>query len=584
MTATEGDPAIPDAREKYAARARARLEGAHAIKQLGQRALSGIRSSDTRFGHLVDALSSKAESLDEIARNPNAIRGRLDPSEILSRIEDLKQAIESAKRQSLSAEIATVLNPDGKAGHEAVLYRLGLLNGRPTTLQEAADTVGVTRERIRQIQVKREAAILSRPYMPVYAAAQAALNHAVMSGARKVNDVEHDLRQQGFLKDSDCIGQIVRLAELRGDDGCQLDRRQGEEIVGFAKHLQRIEIAESIAAVVIEEETRNHGACSRPLLEGALAERGHSSEADADRLALVLGGIPGLRTIRLGDREWFHLGHAYTIALMARKILSVSPCIHVTELRRGIQRNYRVKAIPPSAALAQIVSLELPDWGITVDGDVMTANAPQSPDKVLPRIELTFYEVFTANGGVMARAELLPEMKTRGMNVTSFEIMLGNSPIIQSYGRGVHGLRGAAVTPGQIEALAAHSGSRTQREPERDYGHMADGRVWLKSRLREYDLDHRFIYEPTSVRKYIADGEYKVAIDATPTSYVASVSVGQIRLRGNLLEATGAEEGDYALMVFDRSTMAVDVLIGGENVVERAVMNEAAASEDADLS
>lgn len=565
--------------QKAAARARARLEASSALRTLGRRAISGINAQDPRFGTFVRALSSRAQTLEDIIDDANIIRSNLDPEEIVAILDDLRSALDVAKRLSLTSEILAICNRESKVTQEAVLYRLGLLSEEPMTLRAAADLVGVTHERIRQIQVKREKLLQSKPYMPVYASAWAALNHAVMSGARKMSDIDTELHDRGALQERDFVAQIVRLAQLRGEQRCQIERQLGHNIIGFAPHLERLQAAGAFVTDFIEAQTKKHGACPRTALVDALVQHSYTAEAEDERLDLVLQAIPDLVTIQAGGHVWLRLrSRAYTVALMARKVLSVAPRIRASDLRRGIQRHHRVKTVPPSTVLARIVAAELADWNVTIDDEWVTANKPMSPEDTLPWLDLMFYEALSANGGVMARNDLFTEMKARGMNISSFGITLGYSPIIESYGRGVYGLRGAPVSPGQVEALAAFY-QRTRREAERDFGHLGDGRVWLTRELGDYEIDYRTIHLPSAIRDYVPDGEYTVTMDGVDTPYAVSVSVNQIRFKRNTLEGAGAETGDYVLLVFHRKNMTVEVAIGDENVVGKASGNEPEAAD-----
>jgi hypothetical protein len=564
---------------KSAARARARLEATVTLRSLGQRTLNAVAATDPRFGKFVSQLSARASRLHDLVTNAELIRPNLEPSELHETVGKLKAAVKAAKQLSLTSEIVAVCNPEQKTTKKAVLYRLGLLGAETMTLEEAGALAGVTRERIRQLQAKTEKLLVAKPYLPVYNTALAALNHAVMSGARTASEIEADLRRLGVLGDRDLVTQVVRMAQLRGEAKCSMERRAGHVIIGFRDHLARLRSAENLVVDFIEAETKIHGACPRTAIADVLLQHEFVAEAEDERLALLLEGIPALQALPHENQIWLRVrSRAYTIALMARKVLSVAPHISVSELRRGIRRHHRVKTVPPSSVLARIVADELEDWNLTIDDGVVTARTPASPEATLPSLELTLFQVLSAKGGVMNVNDLLPEVKARGMNVSSFYVMLGYSPIIESYGRSVYGLRGVPVTPGQVETLAAFT-QKAPREVRQDFGHLDDGRVWLTRQLGDYEIDHKTLYVPSAFRRYLADGDYSVTMDGSSTPHGVAVSVGQIRLKRNALEGSGAESGDYLLLVFDRRNMTVEIATGDENVLSKASGNEPEATD-----
>lgn len=575
---TEPHHGPPVAPSREAVRARVLLETAVALTSLGPRALA-ITRNDRRFGHFVEALSADATTLRDIADDTRLIRPRLHSDKLKTILAELDGALQAARSLTLTEEISTLLNPKAIPTRDAALRRLGLLGDGPLTLQAAGDQIGVTRERIRQIQEKLRRALEARPYMPAFAAALAAANSAVMTGARRVSDVEAEMRASGAIGSQDSVAQVVRLAKLRQVPSCEIDSHFGGQLVGFANHFQRLLKAAALASDLVEEETKKHGACPVAAVADALIERGYVAEAEPERLSVLATTMPGVDIITVNGRDWLsYRGRAYTIATMAKKILSISPSIRIAELRRGLQRHHRIRTVPPSAVLGRVLVTELSSIGLVFDGDLVFAGSILSAEEILSPTEFAFYSVLRKCDGVMARSELFSKLKDDGVKVGTITMMLSHSPLLESYGRGVYGLRGVPATPGQVEALAAEY-VRPRRELHREYGHLPDGRPWLTRELSEYELDHRTLYLPTGARQYVPDGDYRVRLEGSETPYVLGISVGQIRCKNNMLEAAGAEPSDYVLFVFDRNKRSVDVSVGDRDVASKLLESDPAGGD-----
>lgn len=62
--------------------------------------------------------------------------------------------IESKEENGLFTDWKSILSTLGERESKVVMYRFGLLDLEPCTLEQVGDMMGVTRERIRQIEAK----------------------------------------------------------------------------------------------------------------------------------------------------------------------------------------------------------------------------------------------------------------------------------------------------------------------------------------------------------------------------------------------------------------------------------------------
>jgi len=121
------------------------------------------------LGDALNVTAKKVESIIQIARRPLSLETPTDEEEdsVLGDFiqdEDSPEPVEIATHNLLREQIAEVLNGLPPREVRILQLRYGLLDGESYTLEEVGKKMGVTRERVRQI----EAQALSRLRHPIH--------------------------------------------------------------------------------------------------------------------------------------------------------------------------------------------------------------------------------------------------------------------------------------------------------------------------------------------------------------------------------------------------------------------------------
>jgi hypothetical protein len=521
-----------------------------------------VRFDDPRFGKALREFSATANTLAEAFDNPPLIRSSLKGDALKNLATALISRLDEALRMTTGQEIASVCG-DTQSDLGAML-RLGLTGLKPMTLQEAGDHVGVSRERVRQKQEKlQEKLEQGKPYTPTLDRGLRAIQELLARGIDNVAEIESELRSAGILGEKDTLPQLLAFGGLKGNQRFKLLEAKSIRILVPSRDADAVAAASECARLIAMERTRDFGACPVEAVAHALEENGFSTWAS--RVPLLLSSVADIEWLE--DGAWFRVKRSRNaIANHSRKILAVSPRIRIADLRRGLMRSHRVAHVPPKHVLGKILALELPDLLIEFDGETIVATLPQSPEDILSPLEYELYFALHQHGGIMSREALEREVMAKGMNLSSFHVMIGYSVIIERHAKGVYALRGMAIQPGVVEALLPKG--HVRRPSTLDYGHLEDGQIWLVQRLTEASVKYEALSLPAALRQYLG-GQYKISLSATLTTYQATVSSGQIRFPREFLHAQGAEADDFILLRVDVKGHVMDVAFGDEDVFEK---------------
>jgi hypothetical protein len=164
----------------------------------------------------------------------------------------------------------------------------------------------------------------------------------------------------------------------------------------------------------------------------------------------------------------------------------------------------------------------------------------------------------------MRREELEKRCGQEGMNVSTFYVYLGYSSIISRYAAGVYGLRGADISPSDVEAL---KWARQSTKVLKDYGWTADGQIWILYRLSEGQIKSGVISVPGSLKRFVKGRfELKAADGATIGTLVCKDNSAWGL--GPFFRRRGGEPGDYMLLTVNLSQRAATIEIGDESLAD----------------
>ena len=180
-------------------------------------------------------------------------------------------------------------------------------------------------------------------------------------------------------------------------------------------------------------------------------------------------------------------------------MLSVANAIDVGELRSGIARHHEMKGYSPPWRVLVEMCRRLPYC--EVEGLCIRVKPGLDWQTVLGGTELTMTNVLKAHGPIMQRAKFEELCLAAGMKRATFYAYLDNSPIIERYGPGVYGLRGASAPADLVESLILHREWPTQ--VRLDHGWTNDRKIWIGYRLSEGMIRNGAFAVPGSLKQFL---------------------------------------------------------------------------------
>jgi hypothetical protein len=535
-----------------------------AADQIGRRRWAKtVFSTDPRLGGLLADLDPQAtsalEAAELLASTP------FDPAtarRTARGLRSLRVAADRLRRLSLEEEIdqlvAATLD-SSEAGRRAVKLRLGLVGDPPVTLGDAGEAVGLTRERVRQLESRfRDAITESRPWTPVLDKALRAVEQAVpATGA----EIERLLVEKGLVRLSFSVESLISAARVFGRD--LAFRHDDESGLVYAVGTT---VAPHLVASEARRLTSHWGASTVESLRVELQERG-AGDLEPALLRLLLEAVPGFNWLD-DDKDWFWVRGTSRNRLLNQieKIMSVAGAITIGELREGVGRFYRMEGFrPPREVLARLCEQS----GLYQRDGEMILEGPDLPPWTVAlksTIERRIAEVLFEFGPVMRRDDLEQiAVEERGVNRSSFFVYLGYSPIIARYAPGVYGLRGARVTAGEVNALIP---PRARRQRLVDSGWTSDGKVWIAFRMSAAALQSGVLTVPAALQDFVS-GSYLLFSEQERPIGTLVAKDSRMWGVGPFYRRWGVEEGDYVVVAIDISERRATVAAGGEELLLR---------------
>jgi len=542
-------------------RSRAVRKAADAIRR--RRWSDDLTATDPRLGHQLEALRSGAATAREAAERLET--DTFEPGAARRKVRQLREFLADAerlRRVPLQEELDQIIDAALEAsvsGRTAVTLRLGFGGEPPMTLSGAGESVGLTRERVRQLEKRFTDAIAgSKAWAPVLDKVLKVITNAAPAS---VPDAEQLLSDKGLVRGSFSIESLLSAAELFGRDaGFEYDRAAGVIFRAGSEMSPRLVSSEA------RRLTTHWGAATVDALAAELADR-FDGDVDAALLRVLLETVSNLQWLD-DEKEWFWVKGTNRNRLLnqVEKIMSVAGSIGIGELREGVGRFHRMGGFrPPREVLARLCEQS----GLySRDGDMIREGLGLRPwDEVLGEtVEGRIAEALFEQGPVMRRDDLEHiVVAERGVNRSSFYVYLGYSPIIARYAPGVYGLRGARVTAGEVNALIP---PRVRQQRLVDHGWTADGRVWIAYRMSATAVQAGVLSVPAALEDFLSGSYLLSSEDDRP--------IGTLVVKGNRMWGVGpfyrrwgVEEGNHVVVTVDINQHRGTGVAGGEEVLLR---------------
>lgn len=446
------------------------------------------------------------------------------------------------------------------SGRKALQLRLGLTGTPPATLAVAASAVGLTRERVRQLE-SRFIKTLQRVQPPTPVLDEALEVVAEILPATAL-EIERALVERGFTQEGYSFRSLLKAAKLLGRP------------VAFSKDADVAVLcrpgAELPRRFVFSQArglTQRWGASTFEVLLTELA-RVRTGNPDPALAGLHLAAMPGFEWLDDGH-EWFWVKNAppsNRLVNQIEKIMVVAGALDAGELRAGVARHPRMEGFrPPREVLARLC---VQSGRYRREGDRLLQGADhRSWESVLgPSVERRIVAALFEHGPVMESADLERAVAGKwGVSRGAFEFNLRYSPVLTRYAPGVYGLRGARVTPDQVQALIP---PRLQHQCLLDHRWTEDGRAWLGYPVSSATL-HGGTFDLPPLLRGCVTGTYSLTTDRGWGIGTLQVTDSRVQELGPFFRRWGIEEGDWVLFNLDVARGVATVTAGGEELLLR---------------
>lgn len=516
---------------------------------------ASVSDRDPRFRDMLtgDTTGTILERIERILEKPDSVLSTVRGPELLRGIGSIEKEIERIDQLALENALNELLvaSSHGRAKQvEALSSRFGWSGGVPRTLEETGRRLGVTRERIRQIESRFLRDLPDRVYLPQL-------------------DAAIDLLEERAPLERDAAGALLVAKSV-----CRKPLTP-ESIIATAALLKRetdLRIEEipgkGIFLVGSKSSARDVASRARKLAGSGgvasvyqVASELSLDQAKADEVRRILRGLSHVEFL---NDDWFWVTDIPSgrnrLTNIANKILSVAQPQSVQSIREGVRRvftfraksnpRYEALVTPPSEVLAAFFR-HSPDF-VSQDDQVKTVQSLSYAEE-LGDVDRAFVEVFRSTAtGVLDRRAVMEECVKRGLNENSVSLFLTYSPIVEHIGIDIWKLRGVGVDPAAIEALREANANEVLERRLISFGWRPNGRLWIAAKL-PYSLTSMVLGVPGSTKRYLADRKF-AAVDQVSGTPCGQISVGEQGTSfgyTTFLRVASAEPGDVMLAEFD---------------------------------
>ena len=531
-----------------------------------------VFASDPRFTGLLRGGMGTLDSMIEIAVQVVDAKEVTELVRIIPLIEIRVEQIANLSLEAALEELFEQFAPRQVERKDELLSRFGWLGGPPITLQACGERLGITRERVRQIQAKflrrlsgrsvflpqldkairifEQAAPVSTTDAPKLLV-DAGICHGYFS-AESVIAAASDLQRKTSLR----IGKIKGKKILVADE----DQRATTRLFAIARTQSGASGATNVSEVLAQIES----------------EEGIS--IDLKRAGALL---TNLEEIEFLDDQWFWMPgipkERNRLRNISRRMLSVASPINVSKLRGGVRREFSFRnsaGSPKWTLLAPPVNI-MTEWyrrhpEFVVDENNNVGHVGHlEPRKELGDVDYALVDVLRSSPTcVLDRPSIRDACLGRGINPHSLEVALTYSAILDHVEINIWTLRGVSVEPTAISAVRDLNAQKPRQKRVRNFGWTADGKLWISVVTPAYTFTSVFGV-PGGVKKLLAGQKFRaVSANGNDFGTVGVSDDGTAYGYQPFLKQIGADEGDTFLLEFNLEEEIVTLRLGDESVLE----------------
>jgi hypothetical protein len=534
-----------------------------------------VSETDPRFRSLLPGgHGTLQDRIERLLPTPDTSQAMADALDLLGRSRTIQQRIEALSREPLEQALMTLLH--GLSGAEGsrldtIAMRLGWTGTESLTLRECSERLGVTRERVRQIQI----AVLKRIpeheiFMPQLDAALELLEEIApvsadeaMSRLRNSGITRCDFHPRSLLEAASLLRKTTSLSLVGAGGHTILGSDEGTKLVQLVSALARKYAAQSGVTSVFR------------ILDG-LEARGHT--IGEDHLKAILHSDPQCAFL---TEDWLSAqdspARRNRLLNVARKVLSVAAPQTVVSIRDAARRNDRARTYHPRYAGLVLPPLDVVESffsrqeGLRVADGLVYSLAPLDYTRELRETERIMVDVLRSSpAGVLDRSSFLEGCRARGMNENTFSQYTSYSAILDHVGTDIWKLRGVMVDPAAVEAVRISNHLQPRERRVLGHGWSEDGKLWVAARIPHTGATSLVIGCPGPIRRYLSGRDFECRVKETHhrCGTIGINEKGASYGYGSFIGRYGLDEGDILLAEFDLLAGTVDLSVGSENLLD----------------
>ena len=458
----------------------------------------------------------------------------------------------------------------------ALIDRFGWHGSLPITLEEAGSRLGITRERLRQLQEKATNRLKEISFPVFMPGLDKGLELLRDKSPLSVIDASVLLKENGVSKGTFHPASLIAAAEICGRKPPICLQTVGKRTIVATTDIPNAHLVMRLAY----KQAQASGVSNVGDLIAELSAKRVTTNEDA-----VLHVLRHLSEVDFLEDQWFfhrpRNPERDRLRNVTRKMLSVTAPIDVSLLREGIRREYRYKRyrgneditrwpliVPPRSVLRKYYKTN-PEFVID-DADFVKPADPLDYRMELALNDAIMVDVLRSSPAcLLDRASFWNECARRAMNINTFNLYITYSPVIVHLSTDVWSLRGVRVDPAAVEAVRAANALRQREKRVLDHGWTPDGELWVAARLPARHSASFVFGVPGAIRRYLAGRQF-TAKDEDEIAY------GAIRINDEgtsygvdrFLRQRGADEGDILIVEFDLGSDVALLRLGNDELLE----------------
>jgi hypothetical protein len=454
-----------------------------------------VGGADLRFPELKRVEGSLHEYVRSVLDSPDVSARAKEITHLVNSLPAIRKRVSQIAQEPLEkllSQLLEALRPMEPKRFQALADRLGWSGRQPKTLEEAAKPLGLTRERLRQIESK----ILKRlpeDFQAYAPALDKGIAEVVKAAPTSVEEAAKLLKNAGVSERAFHPEALISAATHLGrEHGLAIAIVRGKPFVVS----EGAEEPVRVVARLVRKLSGMSGAFSVYQLQRECTKAG--TPFDADRLRQLLPSIP--RIVRLdSEGDWWRVTGIPVkrdrLLNLIVKMLSVAAPQTVKSLRDGVSRLYRWRSssspryrdnliVPPIAVITSVLR-DTPE--VVFCGDLVSLRDAVDYKGLLGEADRVLVEVLRGSStGLLDRSSLTRQCLSRGMNEATFGILTSYSPLLEHPAPGVWKLRGTLVNPAAVEAARQALKGTPRKRRVLNYGWTREGRIWIAAQMPEF--------------------------------------------------------------------------------------------------